>query len=113
VLFTGGFAMLLLALCYWLVDLRGWRKWATPFLVFGMNAILAYSLAAIVSETSIDFEFRGSGGRPQTLHGWLYDKFFIPHASPANASLAFAVFFVILILAPLYPLYRRKIFVRI
>jgi predicted acyltransferase len=113
VLFTGGFAMLLLAPCYWLVDLRGWRKWATPFLVFGMNAILAYALAAIISETSIDFEFVGSGGRPQTLHGWLYDKFFIPHANPANASLAFAVFFVVLILAPLYPLYRRKIFVRI
>jgi predicted acyltransferase len=113
VLFTSGFAMLLLAPCYWLVDLRGWRKWATPFLVFGMNAILAYALAAIVSETSIDFEFVGSGGRGQTLHGWLYDKFFIPYASPANASLAFAVFFVVLILVPLYPLYRRKIFVRI
>jgi predicted acyltransferase len=113
VLFTGGFAMLLLALCYWLVDLRGWRKWATPFLVFGMNAILAYALAAIVSETSIDFEFRGSGGRAQTLHGWLYNSFFVPYANPANASLAFAVSFVILILAPLYLLYRRKIFVRI
>jgi len=113
VLFTGGFAMLLLALCYWLVDLRGWKKWAAPFLVFGMNAILAYALAAIVSETSIDFEFAGPGGRGQTLHGWLYNNFFIPHANPKNASLGFAVFFVLLILAPLWPLYRRKIFVRI
>jgi predicted acyltransferase len=113
VLFTGGFAMLLLALCYWLVDLRGWRKWAAPFLVFGMNAILAYALAAIVSETSIDFEFVGPGGRGQTLHGWLYNNFFIPYANPKNASLGFAVFFVLLILAPLWPLYRRKIFVRI
>jgi predicted acyltransferase len=113
VLFTGGFAMLLLALCYWLVDLRGWRKWAAPFLVFGMNAILAYALAAIVSETSIDFEFAGPGGRGQTLHGWLYNNFFIPYANPKNASLGFAVFFVLLILAPLWPLYRRKIFVRI
>jgi predicted acyltransferase len=113
VLFTGGFAMLLLALCYWLVDLRGWRKWAAPFLVFGMNAILAYALAAIVSETSIDFEFAGPGGRGQTLHGWLYNNFFIPYANPNNASLGFAVFFVLLILAPLWPLYRRKIFVRI
>jgi predicted acyltransferase len=113
VLFTGGFAMLLLALCYWLVDLRGWRKWAAPFLVFGRNAILAYALAAIVSETSIDFEFSDSAGHPWTLHGWLYDKFFIPHANPANASLAFAVFFVTLIFALLYPLYRGKVFVRI
>ena len=28
VLFTGGFAMLLLAVCYWIVDLRGAREWA-------------------------------------------------------------------------------------
>jgi predicted acyltransferase len=113
VLFTGGFAMLLLAMCYWVVDLRGWKKWAAPFLVFGMNAILAYALAAIVSETSIDFEFAGSGGRAQTLHGWLYNNFFTPYANPKNASLAFAAFFVALILALLWPFYSRKIFVRI
>jgi predicted acyltransferase len=113
VLFTGGFTMLLLALCYWLVDLRGWRKWGAPFLVFGMNAILAYALAALVSEISIDFEFRGTGGRSRTLHGWLYNSFFVPYANPKNASLAFAVFFVVLILALLWPLYHRRIFVRI
>jgi predicted acyltransferase len=113
VLFTGGFAMLLMALCYWLVDLRGWRKWAAPFLVFGMNAILAYALAALVAEISIDFEFRDSGGHLRTLHGWFYDKFFIPYANATNASLAFAVFFVALILALLWPFYRRKIFVRV
>ena len=113
VLFTGGFAMLLLALCHWVVDLRGWRKWASPFLVLGMNAILAYALAAIIAEIGIDFEFRGSSGRLQTLHGWLYNNFFTPYASPKNASLSFAVFFVVLILAILWPLYRRRIYVRI
>jgi predicted acyltransferase len=113
VLFTGGFAMLLLAACYWVVDLRGRKKWAVPFLVFGVNAILAYALAAIVSEISIDFEFAGSSGRAQTLHGWVYNNFFTPYANPKNASLGFAVFFVVLILTPLWPLYRRRIFVRI
>ena len=113
VLFTGGFAMLLLALCYWIVDLRGWRKWAAPFLVFGMNAILAYALAAIVSETSIDFEFAGASGRGETLHGWLYNNYFVPYMNPKNASLGFAVFFVALILALLWPLYHRRIFVRV
>ena len=113
VLFTGGFALLLLAVCYWIVDLRGARKWAAPFLVFGMNAILAYALAAVASETSTDFEFTGAGGRAETLHGWLYNNFFVPYMNPKNASLAFAVFFVALILALLWPLYRKKIFVRV
>jgi predicted acyltransferase len=113
VLFTAGFACLLLALFYWIVDLRGWKKWASPFLVFGTNAILAYALATLAAEISIDFEFRFPGGGLRTLHGWVYNKFFIPHASPVNASLAFAIFFVALIFALLWPFYRRRIFVRI
>jgi predicted acyltransferase len=113
VLFTGGFAMLALAACYWIVDVRAWRAWAAPFLVFGMNAILAYALAALVSEVSTDFEFGDSTGHQTTLHGWLYQRYFVPHASPVNASLAFAVFFVLVIFALLWPFYRGKVFLRI
>jgi predicted acyltransferase len=113
VLFTGGFAMLALAACYWVVDVRGLRKWAAPFLVFGMNAILAYALAALVSEVSTDFEFRGPLGHLTTIHGWIYRRFFVPHASPVNASLEFAIFFVLAIFALLGPFYRGKIFLRI
>jgi len=113
VLFTGGFALLLLALCYWAVDVRGWRKWSAPWLVFGMNAILAYVLAALVSEISTDFEFRNSRGHMQTLHGWIYEGYFVPHSSPVNASLAFAIFFVFVIFLLLWPFYRKRVFVRI
>lgn len=113
VLFTGGFSLVLLAAFYWAVDLRGWRKWAAPWLVFGMNAILAYVLAALVSEVSTDFEFTNSRGRSQTLHGWIYEGYFVPHASPVNASLAFAVFFVLVIFLLLWPFYKGRIFVRI
>lgn len=112
-LFTGGAAMLALAACYWLVDVRGSRRWTPPFLVFGMNAILAYALAALVSEISTDFEFLQFQGRDTTLHGWLYDKFFLPHLSPVNASLAFAIFFTLAIFVLLWPFYRRKVFLRI
>ncbi len=113
VLFTGGFAMLALAACYWIVDVRAWRAWTAPFLVFGMNAILAYALAAIVSEVSTDFEFGGPGGHQTTVHGWLYERFFVPHAGPVNASLAFAVFFVLVIFLLLWPFYRGKLFLRL
>jgi predicted acyltransferase len=113
VLFTGGFAMLALALCYWIVDVRARRVWTWPFLVFGMNAILAYALAALVSEVSTDFEFLHFQGRETTLHGWIYDKYFLPHASPVNASLAFGIFFVLVIFLLLWPFYRGKVFLRI
>jgi len=112
-LFTGGFAMLMLAACYWIVDVREWRAWTKPFLVFGMNAILAYALAALVSEISTDFEFTGSHGRQTTLHGWLYQRFFVPHASPVNASLAYAISFVVVIFVMLWPFYRKKLYLRV
>jgi predicted acyltransferase len=113
VLFTGGFALLLFAVCYWVVDLRGLHKWAAPSLVFGRNAILAYAVAALVSEISTDFDFHDSTGRAHTLHGWFYSRYIIPHASPINASLAFAVVFVALIFVLMLPFYRWKIFVRV
>jgi predicted acyltransferase len=113
VLFTAGFAMLALAACYWIVDVRAWRAWTPPVLVFGMNAILAYALAALVSEISTDFEFLYFHGRETTLHGWIYNRFFIPHASPVNASLAFAVFFVLVIFVLLWPFHRGKLYLRI
>ena len=93
--------------------MRAWRAWASPFLVFGMNAILAYALAALVSEVSTDFELSDSSGRDTTLHGLLYQRFFVPHLSPVNASLGFAIFFVAVIFVLLWPFYRWKIFLRV
>lgn len=78
-----------------------------------MNAILAYALAALVSEISTDFEFHTRRGRDTTLHGWIYYRFFTHHASPVNASLGYAVFFVLVIFAMLWPFYRYKIFLRV
>jgi hypothetical protein len=54
-----------------------------------------------------------SGDGDRTLHGWVYEKWFVPYANPKNASLAFAIFFVAVIFVLLWPLYRRKIFVRV
>ncbi len=45
VVFTAGFALNLLGVCYWLIDIKGHKRWSTPFLVFGMNAIAAFFLS--------------------------------------------------------------------
>jgi predicted acyltransferase len=41
-LWAGGWSYLLLAAFYWVIDMRGWRKWAFPLIVIGTNAIFAY-----------------------------------------------------------------------
>lgn len=47
VLVAGGYSLLLLAAFFYMIDIRGWRRWATPFLWIGANAIVAYVLASI------------------------------------------------------------------
>lgn len=47
VLVAGGYSLLLLATFFYVIDIRGWRRWATPFFWIGANAIVAYVLASI------------------------------------------------------------------
>jgi predicted acyltransferase len=42
VLFAAGWSMLLLALFYWLIDMKGYVKWAFPLIVVGLNPITIY-----------------------------------------------------------------------
>ena len=43
-LYSGGIVIGVLALLFWLVELRGWRKWTAPFVIVGMNSIAIYLL---------------------------------------------------------------------
>jgi len=42
VLYAGGISYLLLALCYLIIDVCGYRRWAVPFMAIGANSIFAY-----------------------------------------------------------------------
>ena len=108
VLFTGGLALQFLALCYWLIDIKGYSRWAKPFEIFGMNAIALYVGAGLMAEL---FGVIKVGGEP--LGGWIYDHLFASWASPVNASLAFAISFVLVWLFFMWILYRRRIFIKI
>lgn len=49
VLFAGGWSLLLLALFYWIIDVKGYRRWSFFFLVIGANAITIYVLRGQIS----------------------------------------------------------------
>jgi predicted acyltransferase len=42
VLVAGGWSLMLLALFYWLIDVRGWKRWAFFLVVIGVNPITIY-----------------------------------------------------------------------
>jgi predicted acyltransferase len=112
VIFTSGFAVMVLAVCMWIVDVKGWKKWAWPFLVFGSNAITAFFFATLLSKLSVIYHVQ-AGGRAITWHGYVYNHFFRNIAAPKNASLLFAVFFVLFCLLPMWLLYRKRVFIKL
>jgi predicted acyltransferase len=113
VVFTAGAALLGLAACCWLVEVRKWRRWATPFLVFGVNAIAAFVLSTFVARVLILAKITGADGSRAPWHRWLYEHLFATWATPVNASLLFALAYLLLWLALMGILYRRRIFIRV
>ena len=108
VLFTGGLALQFLSICYWLIDIKGYRRWAKPFEVFGLNAIALYVVADVFA---VALGFIKVGGEP--LGSWIFDHLFASWASPINASLAMAIAFVLVCLGLMWILYRRNIFLKV
>jgi predicted acyltransferase len=115
VLLAAGMACLVLAAVYWLVDVKGYRGWALrPFLIFGTNAITAYWLSSLMAIV-LDWWVITSpeDGESLTLKTYIYEIFYARWLSPENASLAYAITYVLIWLAALSLLYRRRIFIRI
>jgi predicted acyltransferase len=112
VLFTAGMALNFLAMCYWMVDVRGYQRWSRPFLVFGVNAIAAFFLSGLMARILTLVRVPASP-QPVTLKAWIFDGAFASWLSPVNASLAFALCFVLFWTGAMEILYRRKIFFKV
>ena len=116
VLYAAGWSLLLLALCIYLIDIRGARKSDAAtrksflvLLVFGTNAIAAYVLSELLPG-ALSF-IHPHPGVPFLL--WFYDSILhvIPYAP--IASMVFCIVFAAVCWAPIYLLYRRRIFLKI
>lgn len=113
VLLTGGLACHLLALCYWLIDVRGWRRWSYPFLVFGVNAIAAFFLSSLLARVLVLVRVSGPGGEPVALKTHLYQSYFASWAAPHDASLLFALSYVALWMGIMALMHWRRIYVKV
>ena len=110
VIFTAGMALVCLVLCYWVVDVGQHRGRATKFfLIFGMNPIAAYVFAEAIAHWIDRMPHRVD----MTWQESLYQSLFAPLASPYNASLLYAISYVLMCWVAMWLLYRKKIFLKI
>jgi predicted acyltransferase len=112
-MFTTGLALQLLALCYWFVDIKGYKRWAWPFIVFGVNAIALFVGSALMVKLMSVIKIPSPDGSRTSLEGWIFDHLFLPYASPVNASLAYAIAFVLFWLFLMWLLYRKRIYIKV
>jgi predicted acyltransferase len=110
---TAGCAALLLALCYWLIDVRGWRRGTTPLVILGVNAITLFVVSGLLVKTLALIRVDGPDGREIGAGRWIYSTLFVPLASPRNASLLYALANLAVLFAPLAWMYRRRLFLRV
>lgn len=59
VLVAGGASMVLLAAFYWIVDVKGWRRWTLFFVVIGVNPITIYMAQCFIDFDNIGKFFAG------------------------------------------------------
>lgn len=94
---TSGISMLAIWLFYWLMDVKGYTRWAFPFTVIGMNCITIYVLQGIFDFTVIVNIF---------VHGFYGKLGAFQSVFMATSLLAVKWFF-------LYFLYRQRWFLKV
>lgn len=113
VVYTAGWALVFFGLCYYLNDVRGYRKWSRAFVIFGTNAILVFFGSGLLSRIMSMIRWEGDE-RAWNLRTWLYVNLFEnPLGKGEFASAMFAVAYILLWLGLTYPLYRKKIFLKV
>ena len=109
VLVTSGWAALILALVYYITDVRK-VKFGSIFKYVGMNAITIFFLSGFIAKTFSLTKVNDT----QNIHSWLYDTFYTSVISNDKlASMLYALTVVSFYLLLGYILYRRKIFIKV
>ncbi|WP_350289605.1 heparan-alpha-glucosaminide N-acetyltransferase domain-containing protein [uncultured Croceitalea sp.] len=108
VLVTAGWANVVLALIYYLTDIKG-IKFGSVFRYAGANAIVLYFLSSFISKLMGLIKVGET-----SLHGWLFQKVYVQDfMSLELSSLLYGLSVVAFYCVLAYVLYKRKIFIKV
>ena len=113
VLFTGGMAATALATILWITDVERITWWTRPFVIYGVNPIIAFVGSGMMARTIYSLWTVDDAGKATAIQSVIHQGAFASWLEPRNASLAFAVSFVLLWLGVLTLLQRRGIVFKI
>ncbi|HEY9665540.1 MAG TPA: heparan-alpha-glucosaminide N-acetyltransferase domain-containing protein, partial [Coleofasciculaceae cyanobacterium] len=90
VVFTTGWALLLLAACYETIEVRQQQRWGKPFEMMGLNAIFLFVASVLAIKLLVKTHI-GTGENAPTTFNWIYEHVFAPWVGAMNGSLLFAL----------------------
>lgn len=117
--FMSGFAAVGFSVCYWLVDgassaCRRWpRALLLPFVMFGVNALAIFALSGLVGRLLGTLKVAGEAGQLITVKAWLFGELSRLPLAPVNASLLYAMLFVLCMFAVAWLLWRKQIILKV
>lgn len=103
VLVTCGLAAMLQATLIYFIDMKEKKNWCRFFEIFGVNPLFLYVLSEVVA-----IAIGATGGKPMVYEGI---RFLI--TDPYLASAVYAIAFTLIMGACGYPLYKKKIYIKI
>jgi predicted acyltransferase len=113
VLYTCGFASFFLGILLWITDIKGYSKWANPFLVFGINPLFLYVFSEVLAITlGLELAHVASGDKT-SITNWIYTTSFLPVAGHNFGSLLYAISFAAVCWFAGWMLYRRKVIIKL
>ena len=112
VLFTAGMACVAIATLVWLIDVQGRKRWVAPFVTYGLNPMTAFVGSGLMAKL-MGLIHVSMGGESVSLQQVVYRGVFASWLSPRNASLAFAIAFVVLWYGILRVLERRGVVLKV
>ena len=94
VVFSAGVAMLVLATACWLIEIRRVQGWTRPLVTYGQNPLAAFLGSGAMARTLGLLQVHGTAGSVSVKEA-IFERGFASWLAPIDASLLFAVSFVL------------------
>jgi predicted acyltransferase len=111
--FMAGISTASFAMCYWIIDVKGYQRWASPFSIFGMNALAIYVLAILVEKFLYLFGWTEPGGSHLEVREYLSTTLFESWAGVLNGSLLYSITFVLVMYLVAWAMWKKRIFIKL
>lgn len=108
VMLTIGWSLVLIGALIWIIEVVKLKAWTYFFEVFGKNPLFIFVMSGVfVMLMSVIWIDGGS------MKGWVYDNFFLSWLGPYNASLLFAVIYMLLMWLMGYWMDKKRIYIKV